>query len=387
MERLYFYVFLAGSCLFLNACLEKPTEKVLSRYPHDLKQVSVWIYPDGSVEKKAAWYFNGIQESETPYKNGKPHGDYIRWTSHGDVAETGRYENGLQEGEWIEWFGNRTKQSMGHYRAGKKEGRWQGFYYGGEPAWERYYRNDSMVGTWKSWHPNGKLAEFNTCLPGTENGLLIKYSSKGIKQSEESCAWGKRNGIVKYYYPSGALETLSHYDKDTLHGESILYRANHRVWKKSFWKKGLRDSLWLWYDSEGHITHKSLFILGTGIAYGERAESTFVDNQLHGTLRYSREGRSLHYEEIWNHGQLEMSRSLYPDSLGGKLASEGFYKNGKRDGIWRNWYATGTLKDSLQYRDGEPYGSQFSYDSTGKLYFHKEQAGRNRPLLIYMKKN
>lgn len=387
MKRFCFLAFFAGCSFFLSACLEKPTEKVLSRYPHDLKQVSVWVYPDGSIKKKAGWYFNGIQESETPYKNGQPHGEYTRWTSHGDVAETGLYENGLREGEWVEWYNNQKKQNFGLYKRGKKEGEWKGFYYNGDLAWKQYFKGDSAVGTWKSWHPNGKLAESNSCHPSNRKGLRIKYLNTGKKISEESCAFGKLDGVVKSYYQSGALETVSHYANDTLHGEAILYRANKVVWRKAFWKNGLRDSVWMWYNPQGKMIHKSLFIHGTGIAYGEQAESTFVDNQLHGTLRYYRKGHNLRYEEIWNHGQLEMIRSVYPDSLGGKVANEGYFKNGKREGLWRNWYPTGMLKDSLHYKNGELFGAQFSYDSTGSLYLHKEQAGKNRPLFVYMQKH
>ena len=85
------------------------------------------------------------------------------------------------------------------------------------------------------------------------------------------------------------------------------------------------------------------------------------------TLWYYKKGHDLRYEEIWENGEIATSRSFYPDSLGGKLASEAFWKEGKRNGILRNWYKSGVLRDSLTFVNGERVGEQFSYDSTGKL--------------------
>ena len=71
------------------------------------------------------------------------------------------------------------------------------------------------------------------------------------------------------------------------------------------------------------------------------------------------------------------------------MASEGFWQtdadgNSKRHGIWRNWYPSGILKDSLNYVNGERVGDQFSYDSTGKLTIHKTEAGKNRPVIMHI---
>ena len=102
------------------------------------------------------------------------------------------------------------------------------------------------------------------------------------------------------------------------------------------------------------------------------------------TVRYFKPGRLLLYEEFWKDGQIAESRSFFPDSMGGKLASETFWKDGKRNGIMRNWYRSGVLRDSLTFVNGERVGEQFSYDSTGKLTIHKTEAGKNRPVIMHL---
>ena len=112
------------------------------------------------------------------------------------------------------------------------------------------------------------------------------------------------------------------------------------------------------------------------------------------TVRYIKPGHTLLYEEYWDIANnpvwkydgpiLLVSRSFYPDSMGGGMASEGAWKDGKREGIWRNWYKSGVLRDSLTYVNGERIGEQFSYDSTGKLTIHKTEAGKNRPVIMHI---
>jgi hypothetical protein len=118
------------------------------------------------------------------------------------------------------------------------------------------------------------------------------------------------------------------------------------------------------------------------------------------SLRYIKAGHVLLYEEFWAYDEppssygdpaLRASRSFYPDSLGGKMASEGFWQRthdgkSKRHGIWRNWYPNGVLRDSLTYVLGERIGDQFSYDSTGKLTIHKTENGKNRPVIMHLLK-
>ena len=71
------------------------------------------------------------------------------------------------------------------------------------------------------------------------------------------------------------------------------------------------------------------------------------------------------------------------------MANEGFWQSNqdgeaKRHGIWRNWYRSGILKDSLTYVNGERVGEQFSYDSTGKLTIHKTENGKTRPVIMHL---
>ena len=386
-------IFLFICSFFLSGCFEWAEEKVFAIHPNGYKKTSFWMYSDGEILKRNEWYSNGIKELEIPYKKNEPHGRFKRWTAFGDVAGVGRYKKGKKEGEWETFFENKKTETIRVYKDDKKVGTWEGFFYNRNPAWLEYYRNDSSVGLWKKWYSNGTLEEENSCHLAEEEGFKKHYYADGKLQWKLRCRFGIKDGLAEQYYPSGLLHLKYFYKQGQQNGPLEIYRASGRLWKREFWKQDVRDSVWTWYDSTETPIIKSRFVNGTGVAYGfcpsgdarlTCAESTFVNNRLDGPLYYYKEKSNLRFEEVWKNGVIQETRSFYPDSLGGRLANEGFWKEGKRDGVWRNWYPSGILMDSLHFLNGERYGHQLSYDSTGKLYMHKEVFGKNKPVIMHL---
>ncbi len=398
MNPVLFFALFFGFSFLGFGCTEKAVENITARHAGGEKRTSVWAYSDGTIKKVNEWYLNGIKETEIPYKDGLPHGNYTRWSVRGSVANTGKFRRGKKEGKWVSWFDNKKKESFGNYRRDEKHGVWKGFYYFGEPAFEEIYEQGNPVGIWKYWNKNGVLVKETSCFETNENGFTALYSQNGKKEYEEECRFGVVHGFRKTYYPGGALLTEAHFKNGVLHGKSADYLATGQVIRETFWNAGVRDSLWKWFDFSGKEIQNSAFHAGTGTAYGFSvtpenfaliAESSFVENKQSGVLRsYPLQSR-LNLEEIWENGVLKESRSYFRDSAGGNsaLAGFGFWKNGKKEGAWVRRYSNGVLRDSLNYREGEPYGGQFYYDSTGKLMLHKEQAGKTGATVVHLPKN
>lgn len=386
-------IFLFIFALFLSACFERAEEKVFAIHPNGYKKTSFWVYSDGEILKRNEWYSNGIKELEIPYKENEPHGKFKRWTAFGNVAGVGRFKKGKKEGKWETFFDNKKVETRRFYKKDEKTGTWEGFHYNRNQAWLEYYRNDSAIGQWKKWYSNGIIEEENSCHLAEAEGIKKHYYADGKPQWVFHCHFGVKEGLAEQYYPSGLLHLKYYYKQGQLNGPLIIHHANGRVWKQEFWKQDVRDSVWVWYDSTKTPILESHFNKGTGVAYGlcpsgtarlVCAESSFVNNRLDGLLYYYKEKRDLRFEELWKNGEIQESRSFYSDSLGGKIASEGYWKDGKRNGLWRNWYASGILMDSLFYSNGERFGHQLSYDSNGKLYMHKEVFGKNKPVIMHL---
>ena len=432
--------------------IEHAEEQVIEKHVNGTKKTSVWIYPDGEILKRNEWYDNGIKEFEIQYKDSVPHGKIKRWTVLGDVALDGEYKNGKREGTWTSYFverlNSRRKEAVRHYKDDHPVGDWESWHFNGNKASEEHYNdNGDTVGVLKKWHDNGVLAEENNC--HEEHGYIKRYGRNCKILEYFSCENGLLVGEWKKYYESygpadsaagnceqAQIKEEGLADNDILFDPHTTYRADGSLLKKitSDPFKG-REKI-QWFDEQNNVVRESIFITeetdgpveSSGIAYGTCdtsstlfcAETSFVRSanpsgtldsstlsfkdayklsigKYPASLRYIKAGHVLLYEEFWayddpptNYGDptLRVSRSFYPDSMGGRMASEGFWQRNldgsKRHGVWRNWYPSGILRDSLTYVNGERVGEQFSYDSTGKLTIHKTEAGKNRPMIMHL---
>ena len=443
MKDFIFLMFFAVCLLFLGCTVERAEETVLAEHANGAKKTSIWVYPDGEILKRNEWYTDGIKELEIPYKDGVPHGDFKRWTGFGDVALLGHYKKGLKDGKWTSLFSDKKVEAYRYYKEDHPVGDWEGWHYNREKSFEEHYDDKGLaVGIWKKWFDNGALEQEGNCYAkwdakreiasaASDSSYLKRFSKDCHLLEEWTCKNGKLVGPFSLYYESygevidsvncgtGRLRVQGELGLDSTGKDSVLvgmvsyYRADGTPMKQEHWNRdGKRDSLWRWYDERGNIVRESdLSVSGVvyGVCEGDMskfcAESSYVGEisgvldssnlaqnanfeqsigKYPATVRYFKPGRSLLYEEFWKDGQIAESRSFFPDSLGGGLASEGFWKNGKRNGIFRNWYKNGVLMDSLSYVNGERVGEQFSYDSTGKLTIHKTENGKNRPVIMHL---
>ena len=387
MRFLHFATFFCVFAFFCGCTVERAEEQVVERHANGVKKTSVWVYPDGEILKRNEWYNNGIKEFEIPYKDNVPHGEIKRWTGLGNVVMVGQYKKGKREGKWTSYYGDKAFE-------------------------EHYNDKGDTVGVWKKWSKNGKIQEENSCHGGDSLGIIVEYYENGKRRHSTSCRYGVFNGPQITYAADEKNSWLvtEGYTDGVLNGPREFYLPSEDgllPYRRERWKMGARDSVWRLDDGHLHLVIESEFVNGTGIGYGQCeynygmicAETSFVAGVPGGTLDssavlgravkgatlwYYKKGHDLRYEEIWENGEIAISRSFYPDSLGGKLASEAFWKEGKRNGILRNWYKSGVLRDSLTFVNGERVGEQFSYDSTGKLTIHKTEAGKNRPVIMHL---
>lgn len=346
------------------------------------------------------------KEAERYYKDDHPIGDWTGWHYNGIKAFEEHYnENGIATGVWKKWHDNGVLAE--------------------ENNCHQEYADDPTHGYIKRYGRDCRILEYYECEGEEKSGAYKRYyESYGEPDSTgKSCnkAQIKEEGI--YFADESILSPT-------------YYRADGTIIKKieSNEFDGIKKIQW--FDENNNVVRESIFTPqggdgpteSSGISYGTCAnsstlfcaETSFVRSgypsgtldsctlsfkdaykknigKYPASLRYIKAGHVLLYEEFWSYDDpptsygdpaLRVSRSFYPDSMGGKMANEGFWQRGldgtKRHGIWRNWYPSGILRDSLTYVNGERVGEQFSYDSTGKLTIHKTENGKNRPVIMHL---
>jgi len=452
MRRILFAPIFSLFMIMQGCTIERAVEHVVAEHANGAKKTSFWIYPDGTILKRNEWYTDGIKEYEIPYKDSVPHGEFKRWDGYGDLSTVGEYKQGKRSGTWTSYYAgtvnSRKKQAVRYYKDDHPVGDWKGWYLDDKPSFEEHYNeNGDSVGVWKKWDDKGTLVEENSCFKANEKGYFKKFAKSCRILEYYECSDGEREGEYKFYYETfeapdstgESCNTSKIRESGLIDYGSLIpytfYRADGSVIKTiKYGGEHSQRSHDQWFDEHGVLLRESIykhsdFDGNEGVAYGLCegstnlfcAETSFVRyycpsgsmdsstlsqkdafsqsiGKYKASVRYIKPDRKLLYEEYWDMDTLSgignplllATRGFYPDSMGGKMASEGFWGNpstdgkSKRHGIWRNWYPSGILKDSLTYVNGERVGDQFSYDSTGKLTIHKTENGKNRPVIMHI---
>jgi antitoxin component YwqK of YwqJK toxin-antitoxin module len=319
------------------------------------------VSPGGSKEAWYSWYRNGIKAEEMPYENGVPHGTYRKWSTVGFIIEKGAYKDSLREGKWTFFAKERVPYMQGFYKKGLKHGKWTVFNESGKIIGEQFYNNDSAAGTWKKFH-NDVLTEENSCHATNETGHFRSFSDEGKASIYQSCRHGKPHGTFTSYYPGGSLHKVGYFESGFRNGLWVEYFAGGKPRKIEHWTSSMRNGEWVRFSEAGKELAKAEFVDGTGVF----EDTSWQNNRMHGEFRRNLKDSDYLRIETYENGIKQSTADYHKDSP--NPISLGFWKDGKKDGAWQTWYKNGVLKDSLNFRAGEPFGMQFHYDSTGRLY-------------------
>ncbi|HET6989950.1 MAG TPA: TonB family protein, partial [Bacteroidia bacterium] len=163
---------------------------------------------------------------------------------------------------------------------------------------------------------------------------------------------GKKNGVQKFWYPNGQLQTQQNYDADVLVYEWKWFE-NGRPKQLSYYKNGLPDGTWRTY-ADPAMTSDTLPVsidnysngmkngLHSGYSHGKLSEEIFYkDDKLDGT-----------YKKWDTNGMLGISEN---------------YVNGNREGLCK-YFNHGKCIREANYSKGKMDGAEKEYDDGGKLF-------------------
>ena len=196
--------------------------------------------------------------------DGKRNGPWIGYHDNGVIKYTGQFLNGLEYGlfryynlsknlvielnyidtgtisDAILYYKNGVIKSTGRYINRKKQSSWSYYDKYGQKNSQENYSN------------------------GIQNGQTIYYYSSSQISDLYMFVDGVKNGPGKIFYPSGNLNMSSYYVNDQKHGLTNYYYDNKLLQLESTGKyyKGLKDSLWIFYNEEGELLLKEVYDKG-----------------------------------------------------------------------------------------------------------------------------
>lgn len=214
------------------------------------------------------------------------------------------------------------------------------------------------------------------------NGYNIFYYDNGFKSSEGTMRDGKADGYWKNYYKNGIVKIEGNRKNFELDSLWKFYSENGKITKAINYLKGKKNGYSFNYDTNQKVLNKEYFIndikQGNMIAYYPNGKIKLLTPYVNGKP----EGYAYEYSE----DSLIISILIYQ---GGILASVDRLnrkdENGKKQGIWKEFYQDGKLKEEKKYRDDAVDGYVKTFDKKGNLIntekFNNGKQVKNAPEL------
>ena len=287
--------------------LKKGTGKLAWYYPNGQLNTEI-EYKDGYENGvESIWHSNRKPSATLTYRNGMKEGSYKLLDSYGKVKYESFYKNDLLDSIYIQYDfdGNKTSQMM--YNCGNLNGERKWFYPNGKTDVAGAYKDDSRNGVFNYYSPDGLLMIQRKYVEGTfvsytyQNASgqyvpsipvddkmqkVIAYYSNGKKSIEYNVVNGVAHGVMKAWYPDGAImeensrfhgdydgeqkefypngnvQSDEWYNNDKLNGECRFYFENGKTKRITNYVNDLKHGHEIVFDKSGTVISDIVFYNG-----------------------------------------------------------------------------------------------------------------------------
>ena len=314
--------------------------------------------------KQGPWKFyydNGILKLEGAYVNDKRHGFFKEYSREGNLLSIEKYINDELQRDVPELRSLDVKTD--YYPDGKVK-IVASFNRGVPEGLRREYNKDGTIAQCYLYKEGEIVAKGIVNEDGTKQGDWIELYDDKTKKAEGKYQDGKKVGLWKYYHKNGKLEQQGMYNaKGNYDGEwKWFYDTGKRLVVENF-ANGVEDGAFVEYDDTGIVIMKGNYQEGfeTGFWYYQinncKQSGNFIEGKRDGV-----------WKEYYSDGKLKFVGSFIDDTPNGKhifywedekKKAEGTYVMGKREGEWRHYDTNGSLFLRIYYKDGR----EIKYDN------------------------
>lgn len=250
---------------------------------------------------------------------------------------------------------NGTISSEGGIKDGKPEGYWRSYYENGRIKSEGNRKNFELDSLWKFYNVDGKLVLEINYSQGKKNGLKVSYIDKEI--IHENFINDVKEGYARYYYPDGKIKQEIPFVHGLEQGFGKEYADDGTIVTLTEYKRGyLIDRLRINRRDENGLKQGRWYLFYPG----GRIQTEGV---------YKNDKKNGYFKEYSENGDL-LKVSKYVDDV---LQTEA--QEIQKPEIQKTYYPNGNIKVSAMFRNGIQEGLQQMYDSTGKI--EKSQVFQN----------
>ena len=293
------------------------------------------------------YFLNGSPYYECHYKNSDLHGVSSFSTSAGKLHYRMEYRNGKPVSLLNSYDLNGHPQDGGNLKNG--------------------------TGSVKLYHPiTGNLSYKAAFRNGLREGLAESFFSDGRKHVERTYKNDTAIGNYVEYYHSGAVREKGNLDMFSVSGTMTSFYPGGKQKESATYENGVQMS-YTEHDENGYLVNEIKLTgdryIGTKYYYTPEgkllSKGQMFNNLKHGNYEYFYESGKRKTLEVYSNDTL-LAETIWNES--GTLSVENVYRNGKKNGICKEYYITGHIRVEQMYVDDVEQGMYRSYFNSGQLY-------------------
>lgn len=177
-------------------------------------------------------------------------------------------------------------------------------------------------------------------------GKLERFDAKGARILKAHYLDGQLCGDF-YVFVATVLQRHSVYQKNALHGKTVLYHPNGMINQVEHYEAGQLEGLRENYDEQGHMLQRQ----------------TYRQGRLHGPAWHYFPSGQVFMESHYSNDLLVDTKRIYFPS--GVLKEEIPYDENKINGKQSVYFESGQLKESKEYKENVLDGKEIIYNKTG----------------------
>ena len=339
-------------------------------------------------------YPSGHVSSEGILRDGKPDGLWKTYYESGQLKSIGKRTDFLLDSTWVFFKENGDTSLVVNYHRDLKNG--PRFTYSETETLIEPFVNDVRSGEGKRIDRKGHVLQTFNFINGFEEGISPVFDTLGMLREIVNY----RKGFVM------TREALNRYDREgKRHGYWKTFFDDWSLHTECYYRHGLRDGFYKEYDEKGNLKKivkyvndveqvlepdmKPLVVQHEYYPSGKvKREASFRDGRREGVWREFDEEGNVINSQTYKKGALVSEgvvgtdgkrrgdyKEFYADST---LRAEGVFIDGLRSGEWKFFYQNGKIQEVGTYKEGDPDGVWTWYYDNGQKQI-EEQFYKGQP--------
>lgn len=258
---------------------------------------------------------------------------------------------------------------------GRKHGKWEKRYDNGEIQYIGNFDHGKPVGTFRRYYDDGSLQAVMEYINPVKNYATLYYPEIEVKMAEGQYFDQERDSVWLFFSEEGVLTSRETYQNGDKEGMTEIFYADGSLSERMMFREDQKHGLWEQYFNNGKPKLKATVV--DGVKYdGEYTtyypdgikmeEGNYVDGKKESSWYLYNEDGSVHIIYVYRDDEIEEEfpkngtfEVYWPNDI---KRSEYTYKNGKRQGSFKEWFNQGEWRNEERV---DEYGNRYPFQ---KLY-------------------